>query len=72
MPEIIGILFLSKGDAGEDDVNYCFEPLRHLFQEMECKNAEALQNLRGIDAGSSVFFSSRVLLMPFIEIRPAK
>jgi len=72
MPDVIGILFLARGDADEDDINYCFDPLSIYFEEVECKDPAALQNVRGISPTSRVFFSSRVLMLPFIEVRQAK
>ena len=36
------------------------------------KDEDVLRNVRGISPASRVFFSSRVLLLPFIEIRKAK
>jgi hypothetical protein len=42
------------------------------FEEVECQDPAVLQNVRGIAPTSRVFFSSRVLLLPFIEIRRAK
>jgi len=65
-------LFILRGDADEDDVNYCFDPISGYFEEVECKDASVLQNVRGIAPNSRVCFSSRVLLLPFIEIRRAK
>lgn len=63
---------IAEGDADEDDINYCFDPVKPLFEEVECKNPEAMKNLRGIDVNSKVHFSSRMYLMPFIEVRTAK
>ena len=42
------------------------------FEEVECKDAKVLQNVRGIAPTSRVFFSSRVLMLPFIEVRRAQ
>jgi hypothetical protein len=42
------------------------------FEEVECKDQKVLQNVRGIAPSSRVFFSSRVLMLPFIEVRKAK
>ena len=41
------------------------------FEEIECKDPEVLQNVRGIAPQSRVSFSSRLLMLPFIEIRRA-
>lgn len=60
------------GDADPDDINYCFDPISIYFEEIELKNAQALQSVRGIASTSRVFFTSRVLIVPFIEIRRAK
>jgi hypothetical protein len=40
--DIIGILFLARGDADEDDINYCFDPLSIYFEEVECKDPKVL------------------------------
>ena len=42
------------------------------FEEVELKDPTALANVRGISPTSRVFFSSRVLMLPFIEVRSAK
>lgn len=42
------------------------------FEEIELKEPSALENVRGIPPTSKVGFSSRVLLLPFIEIRRAQ
>jgi hypothetical protein len=60
------------GDADEDDINYCFEPLIEFYEEIPCKHREILRDVRGIHFNSRVFFSSRVLVLPYIEIRIAK
>lgn len=31
LPELIGILFLVRGDADEDDIRHCFEPISAYF-----------------------------------------
>lgn len=69
---MIGVLFLARGDADDDDINYCFDPLSIYFEEVECKDPKVLSDVRGIAASSRVFFSSRVLMLPFIEIRHAQ
>ncbi len=38
LPDIISILFLSRGDADEDDRNYCFKPISDSFELIDCKN----------------------------------
>jgi hypothetical protein len=72
LSDIIGILFLARGDADDDDINYCFDPLSIYFEEVELMNNKVLQTVRGIAPSSRVFFSSRVLMLPFIEVRRAK
>tara|TARA_B110000305_G_C19042015_1_gene448661 strand:- start:179 stop:358 length:180 start_codon:yes stop_codon:yes gene_type:complete len=42
------------------------------FEELERQNDSALQNIRGLANNSKFFFSSRVLILPFIEVRPAQ
>mmetsp|Transcript_29463 Transcript_29463/g.28617 ORF Transcript_29463/g.28617 Transcript_29463/m.28617 type:complete len:96 (+) Transcript_29463:478-765(+) len=61
-----------RGDADEEDLKYCVEPLGEFFEELPCKHREVLREVRGIHFNSKVVFSSRVLVLPFIEIRQAK
>jgi len=42
LPDIIGVLFLARGDADEDDINYCFDPISIYFEELEIKEASIL------------------------------
>jgi hypothetical protein len=42
LSDIIGILFLARGDADDDDINYCFDPLSIYFEEIECKDPKVL------------------------------
>ena len=72
IPDVLGVLFLMKGDAEEDDVVHCFEPLGEYFEEIQCRNREVLKQVRGVHYNSKVFFSSRLLVLPFVEIRVAK
>jgi hypothetical protein len=72
LPDVLGILFLMKGDAEEDDIIHCFNPLSEYFEEIACKNREILKQVRGVHYNSKVFFSSRLLVLPFVEIRVAK
>ncbi|PCJ22396.1 MAG: hypothetical protein COA94_09175 [Rickettsiales bacterium] len=60
-----------RGDADEEDSWYCFEPLKDFFEELDCRNKEVLKNVRGIHYNSKVFFSSRLLGLPFVEVRQA-
>ena len=64
-------LFLG-GDADEDDVSYCFDPVKEYFQELDCKNRDILKEVRGIHPNSKVHFSSRVIVLPYVEVRDAK
>lgn len=63
---------MARGDADEEDINYCFDPLALYFEEVELKNEAVLKDVRGIAPNSRIFFSSRVLMLPFIEIRRAQ
>ena len=51
---------------------YCYDPISVYFEEIECRDPAVLQNVRGIAPNSRVSFSSRVLMLPFIEIRMAQ
>lgn len=68
----MGIHFLRRGDADEEDFYYCFDQISIFFEELEKHDEKALQNIRGLDHNSKFFFSSRVLILPFIEVRPAQ
>jgi hypothetical protein len=57
------------GDADEDDVHYCLDPLSIYFEEVPCKHEDSLQDSKVVPKSSKIYFSSRVLLLPFIEIR---
>ena len=72
LSDIIGVIFLMRGDADEEDNAYCFEPLSDYFEELPVKDKEVLKNVRGINQNSKVFFSSRVHVLPFVEVRIAK
>lgn len=72
LPEIVGILFLMKGDAEEDDIVHCFSPIQSYFEEVPCKNREVLKQVRGVHYNSKVFFSSRLIVLPYVKIRQAK
>lgn len=41
------------------------------FKEVEIKDKAAISNVRGINAESTIMFSSRVNVIPYIEIRAA-
>lgn len=72
LPDVLGVLFLMKGDAEEDDIVHCFNPLSEYFEEINCRNRETLKQVRGVHYNSKVFFSSRLLVLPFVEIRVAQ
>ena len=59
------------GDADEDDIHHCFDPLSNIFEKLAIKDREHMAAVRGIHKDSEVFFSSRVNVIPYIEIRPA-
>ena len=40
--EIINLNFVIGGDADEDDINYCFDPISIYFEELEIKDAQVL------------------------------
>ncbi len=60
------------GDADVDDVNYCFDPVRDYFEELPCQQRDVLKEVRGIHPNSTLYFSSRVIVLPYVEIRDAK
>jgi len=72
LPDLIGILFLVRGDADEDDIRHCFEPISGYFQKLALKDREQMANVRGIHKDSEIYYSSRVHVVPYIEIRKAK
>lgn len=72
LPDIIGVLFLMKGDAEEEDIRHCFGPLNEYYEKIQCKNREGLKQVRGVHYNSEVYFSSRLFVLPYVEIRVAK
>ena len=65
-------LFSVGGECDEEDEEYCFHPIIDFFQEVQEKNKEeVLQTVRGIHEQSRLFFSSRIIVLPFVEIRAA-
>ena len=60
------------GDADVDDINYCFDPVRDYFEELPCQQRDILKEVRGIHPNSTMYFSSRVIVLPYVEIRDAK
>ena len=60
------------GDADEDDFAHCLAPLKNYFQQLQIKDREHMAQVRGIHKDSEVFFSSRVNIVPFIEVRAAQ
>ena len=60
------------GDADQDDLGHCFGPLQHLFGRLDITDTNVIPNVRGIDGQSEVFFSPRLNVLPFIEVRRAK
>lgn len=51
---------------------HCFGPLQSYFGRLTVKDPTALQGVRGIHRDSHVYFSPRLNVLPFIEIRLAK
>ncbi len=72
LPNKFKFKFKLGGDADEEDVDYCFDPVKDYFEEVPCVHREILKDVRGIHFSSRVFFSSRVLVLPFIEVRDAR
>jgi len=68
---LVGMLFLVRGEVEEGDTDIVFAPIQDHFSELECVNREALKSVRGIHYNSRVFFSKRVKMFPFVEIRTA-
>jgi hypothetical protein len=46
--------------------------VRDYFEELPCRDRDVLKEVRGIHAGSHAYFSSRVLVLPYVEVRDAK
>jgi len=51
---------------------HCFGPLQSYFGRLTLKDPAALQGVRGIHRDSHTFFSPRLNVLPFIEVRRAK
>ena len=60
------------GDADHEDLVHCFGPLQPYFGRLTIKDPTALQGVRGIHRDSHTYFSPRLNVLPFIEIRLAK
>lgn len=60
------------GDADHEDLVHCFGPLQSYFGRLTVKDPTALQGVRGIHRDSHTYFSPRLNVLPFIEIRLAK
>jgi len=41
-PDLIGVLFLVRGDADEDDIHHCFDPLAQYFEQLPIKQKEIM------------------------------
>ena len=64
---------LIGGDADHDDLVHCFGPLQSYFGRLTLRDANVLAEIRGsIHRDSQVYFSPRLNVLPFIEIRLAK
>lgn len=72
LPDILGILFLMKGDAEEEDCTHCFGPIEEYFEEVPCKNRDVLKQVRGVHYNSKIWFSSRLIVLPYVKIRQAQ
>jgi hypothetical protein len=42
------------------------------FEKCQLQDGAAMANIRGVHRDSSIYFSSRIIVLPYIEIRPAK
>ena len=60
------------GDADTDDIEHCFGPILPYFSRLNLKDAAVLQTVRGIHRDSHTYFSPRLNVLPFIEVRLAK
>ena len=64
---------LIGGDADHDDLVHCFGPLQSYFGRLTLRDANVLAEIRGsIHRDSQVYFSPRLNVLPFIEIRLAR
>lgn len=57
------------GDAQYQDLERCFGPISCYYQILDRVNAEVLSSIRGIHPDTTFYFSSRLHVIPFIEIR---
>ena len=64
--------FYLGGDADPEDIQHCFGPIIQYFEKCALQDPGVLTTVRGIHRDSSIYYSSRIHVLPFIEIRPAK
>jgi hypothetical protein len=38
LSDLIGVLFLVRGDADDDDIHHCFDPLAQYFEHLPLKD----------------------------------
>lgn len=60
------------GEADPEDLSHCFGPLQPYFRRLTLKDPAVLQTVSGIHRDSHTFFSPRLSVLPFIEIRLAQ
>lgn len=63
---------LSGGEADPEDLSHCFGPLQPYFGRLTLKDPAVLQGVSGLHRDSHTFFSPRLNVLPFIEVRLAK
>lgn len=42
LSDLIGVLFLVRGDADEEDIAHCFDPLAQYFEQLPMKDKEVM------------------------------
>lgn len=60
------------GDSTPEDEEYCFQPISSHFKEILPKKREILSELKGIHIDSRLFYTKRIDVLPYVEIRIAK
>lgn len=46
--------------------------MKEYFENLPCRDRDVLKEVRGIHPSSQAYFSSRVLVLPYVEVRDAK
>ena len=72
LPHLEGLFFFLKGDSEKADEDFCFKPISSLYTKIEVQDVEILKNVKGLNIDCQLFYTPRIQVLPFVEIRVAK